>query len=116
MKVEEKKELESFLEKKKRLISDLECMSNQYAVIESMYSRQDEILRRYTIPCIYSSPSLMLLLIRMFDGNYGSAEENCLEQKLDQLELQQGIIQVETDSFISTYPHIYTSCRAINEG
>ena len=31
----------------------------------------------------------------MFDGNYGSAEENCLEQKLDQLELQQGIIQVE---------------------
>ena len=30
----------------------------------------------------------------MFDGNYGSAEENCLEQKLDQLELQQGIIQV----------------------
>ena len=109
MKVEEKKELESFLEKKKRLISDLECMSNQYAVIESMHSRQDEILRRYTIPCIYSSPSLMLLLIRMFDGNYGSAEENCLEQKLDQLELQQGIIQVETDSFIqSTYPHIYT--------
>ena len=31
----------------------------------------------------------------MFDGNYGSAEENFLEQKLDQLELQQGIIQVE---------------------
>ena len=53
------------------------------------------------------------MIFRMFDGNYGSAEENCLEQKLDQLELQQGIIQVETDSFISTYPHIYTSCRAI---
>ena len=59
MKVEEKKELESFLEKKKRLISDLECMSNQYAVIESMHSRQDEILRRYTIPSIYISPSLI---------------------------------------------------------
>ena len=59
MKVEEKKELESFLEKKKRLISDLEFMSNQYAVIESMHSRQDEILRRYTIPSIYSSPSLI---------------------------------------------------------
>ena len=59
MKVEEKKELESFLEKKKRLISDLECMSNQYAVIESMHSRQDEILRRYTISCIYSSTTLI---------------------------------------------------------
>ena len=59
IKVEEKKELESFLEKKKRLISDLECMSNQYAVIESMHSRQDEILRRYTIPSIYISPSLI---------------------------------------------------------
>ena len=59
MKVEEKKELESFLEKKKRLISDLECMSNQYAVIESMHSRQDEILRRYTISCMYSSLTLI---------------------------------------------------------
>ena len=51
----------------------------------------------------------------MFDGNYGSAEENCLEQKLDQLELQQGIIQVETDNFIQS-AYIYTSCRATNEG
>ena len=35
-------------EKKKDLIADLENSSNQYALVESMLTRQDELLKRFT--------------------------------------------------------------------
>ena len=39
---------------------------------------------------------LILLLHRIFDGSYGSSEENALEIKLDLLESQKDTIEVNT--------------------
>ena len=41
-------ELSMCKEKKKDLIADLENSSNQYALVESMLTRQDELLKRFS--------------------------------------------------------------------
>ena len=46
-------------EKKKDLIADLENSSNQYALVESMLTRQDELLKRFT--CLTFCRKLILL-------------------------------------------------------
>ena len=40
-------ELCLYEEKKKELIADLENTANQYSLVQSMLTRQDELLKRY---------------------------------------------------------------------
>ena len=64
-----------YIEQKKELISEIEIMVNENLSKESIQSRQDQILHN------------------MFEGKYGSDEENQLENQLDQLEEKRKIIQ-----------------------
>ena len=57
------------------LQTEIDLATNQQIAQQSMNSRQDEILRN------------------LFDGKYGSTEENCLENLVDQLENKRKIIR-----------------------
>jgi len=63
-----KKELENLEEQKLSLENEIESLAEQSTVLHTLYARQDELLKK------------------IFGGDYGSAEENQLEERLDQHE------------------------------
>ena len=75
MKESIKNELAQYIENKEELISEIEILVNENLSKESIQSRQDQILHN------------------MFEGKYGSDEENHLEMVLDDLEEKRKIIQ-----------------------
>ena len=90
-------ELSLCKEKKKDLITDLESSANQYTLVQSMITRQDELLKRLFAQTLYLSFLKTIKLFHsIFDGVYGSREENALEIELDLLESQKDTIQVKT--------------------
>ena len=53
-------ELSLCMEKKKDLIADLESSANQYTLVQSMITRQDELLKRFFGLTYYSkSPKII---------------------------------------------------------
>lgn len=63
-----KKELSNLHEQRESLESEIEILTQQASDLQSLYAKQDELLKR------------------IFGGEYGSAEENQLEELLDQHE------------------------------
>ena len=73
---------------------EIDSLVEQSTDLHSLYARQDELLKRLTFPypihthCRLCIPCIVLLVfsIRIFGGEYGSVEENQLEESLDQHE------------------------------
>ena len=63
---------------------EIDSLVEQSTDLHSLYARQDELLKRLAF---HSYPiQLEIFPIRIFGGEYGSVEENQLEESLDQHE------------------------------